>query len=690
MGKCQSGKRLLSRKWFVSACELISGSKFIFASKLQYASKLLPGSRLLPVKMLLSYVLIIVLFTCWVTPALGTSPLGASTLDTPPTLVAISEGELPSRVPYSEIEEAIDSYVEKHESTTAAVSVAVFNSQAVLLEKSYGYSDIENEIANNQDTVFEWGSITKLLVWVSVMQLAEQGKIDLEEDIRTYLPEGFLRKIKYDHPITMLNLMNHNAGWQETSTNLFIADKDKVKGLGETLQLIEPDQVHKPGSVVAYSNWGSALAGFIVEQVSGQSFDTYVQQHICGPLDMKHTALNPTLSDNPWVAAKRSKQKHYATDNQPLGASIYHISLYPAGMATGTMGDFIRFGQALLGKEGNRSSLFRHVETLEEMFSPSLYFADSKTPRNCHGFWTDQSLGVPVLWHNGGTLGSSSWLAFDPVSGIGMITLTNQPQEQVYNGGLLPLVFGEYKEREEILPQEDISGRYLASRSIFKGYAKPYSLLNGIKLVAEEEVEKGKEEEKARKYAMAGSAATLTHVGPGAYLLDTEGSKKYVIYASTNDKGQTVLQFPGQDYIETNPMAVAGKFVLVLLFAVAGLYGLIALMFTLIGFLKDRKSVTSLAIYRTVVNASVAATVILFTLVSLTLLSGSALIEDIRWRLVVIGILSLVPVVYVGFLLVKWKQLDPPGKERIKLIATAAAGVVMTINVIFWETYKFW
>ncbi|MDF2673426.1 MAG: hypothetical protein K0R09_1691, partial [Clostridiales bacterium] len=322
---------------------------------------------------------------------------------------------LPSGVTYSNIESVVDTYVQEHEDTTAGVSVAVFTGSDVLMETAYGYSDIENKIANDVDTVFEWGSCTKLLVWTSVMQLVEKGDIDLKEDIRKYLPHGFFKKLKFDTPITMLNLMNHNAGWQETLTDLFIEDKADLKELGDALQLIEPEQVHKPGIVLAYSNWGSALAGYIVERVSGQSFENYVHEHIFEPLGMEHTALNATISDGEWVAKKRREQKHYTTENKPLGTSLYYLSLYPAGMATGTISDFVKFAQAFLIKKGEKPPLFEKMETLEEMLSPSLFFADGVTARNRHGFWTDE-LGVSVLWHNGGTLGSSSWFAFDPES----------------------------------------------------------------------------------------------------------------------------------------------------------------------------------------------------------------------------------------------------------------------------------
>lgn len=80
---------------------------------------------------------------------------------------------------------------------------------------SYGYTHIDKQLKVTSNTVFELGSVTKLLVWTSVMQLVEQGTLDLNENIRTYLPDGFLTNIQYDSPITMLHLMHHNAGWED-------------------------------------------------------------------------------------------------------------------------------------------------------------------------------------------------------------------------------------------------------------------------------------------------------------------------------------------------------------------------------------------------------------------------------------------------------------------------------------------
>ena len=120
----------------------------------------------------------------------------------------------PSGIAYSELQEVIDSYAKEYiGNTTAGASVAVLQNSRIILKQNYGYSDIENKTKVTDGTLFEWGSASKLFIWVSVMQLVEQGRLDLNKDIKAYLPDSFFRKSQFDQPITMLNLMNHNAGW---------------------------------------------------------------------------------------------------------------------------------------------------------------------------------------------------------------------------------------------------------------------------------------------------------------------------------------------------------------------------------------------------------------------------------------------------------------------------------------------
>lgn len=586
--------------------------------------------------------------------------------------------KLPSGIAYLDIGKSIDQYVAENRKTTAAVSVAVFQRDKIIFKKSYGNVDIENKIVNDSNAVFEWGSCTKLLVWTSLMQLAEQGKIKLNQDIRTYLPKDFFHKLHYDTPITVINLMNHNAGWQETVTDLFIKKKKNVKELGEALRLIEPEQIHKPGTVTAYSNWGAALAGYIVERVSGQSFSDYVHENIFKPLGMKHTALNATLSDNAWVLEKRAKEKCYTAENKTMGTCHYYISLYPAGMATGTFDDFVKFAQAFTPAQGCKSALFHNKKTLNEMLSPTSYYADKKTGRNCHGFWTDE-MGVNVLWHNGGTVGSSSWFAFDPVTGTGMVILTNQSEESVYNCGLLPFVFGKNQCKKVTEKSDDISGLYMSSRTCFKGFAKPYSLACLMQISSD----------KKGSYTIPGTNNTIHGIGAGSYLMDM-GRKQFLMQADQGSNGKVLLQIPGQDYIKISGTGVIAELVLLILFMLSALYSLIMLLKGLVKFILHKNKKQPFSGYRHLVHFAVVCSFVIAGYITVALSSNLALISEVRWSIILNAVLALISVFYAIILAVKLRYLKCPKKDKFKLILTGVAGLIMTSNVVFWNGYKFW
>jgi hypothetical protein len=416
-----------------------------------------------------------------------------------------------------------------------------------------------------------------------------------------------------------------------------------------------------------------------VERVSGQSFDEYVHEHIFAPLGMEHTALNATLSDNEWVAKKRAEQRYYTIENELLGNNMYFLSLYPAGMATGTLSDFVKFGQALLPDDGKKSPLFGKMETLNDMLSPSLFFADGVTARNDHGFWTDE-FSVPVLWHNGGTLGSTSWFAFDPKSDIGMVIFVNQYHEAIYTCGLLPKVFGTYKGGTGAAQAEDISGIYMSARTFYEGFAKPYSLFSNMQFVKDGE----------GRYSVPGFGFTVTAVGADSYLLDRDGLKQDIMYASNSEEGRKILHLPGVDYVETNGYEVISQLMLLGLFVLAALYGLFSLMIRFITYLKHNMAPQIMGKYRDIVHASIVITAMLCVYTAAKLFSNTPLLKDIQWSIMLIAVLFMIPVAYVIILATRWVKLDCTKKEKIKLVVTGVAGLIMTWNVVFWETYKFW
>ena len=377
----------------------------------------------------------------------------------PITALAEELQKLPSGIERDQIGQKIQDYVKEHEKTTAGMATAVFDKDGTIYQGNFGYMDKEKGVKADDDSVFEWGSVTKLTIWVSVMQLWEQGKINLEEDIRTYLPEGFLKNLRYDKPITMLDLMSHQAGFDEVTMYL-----QEDKSIEEILKEQQPIQSFEPGTVTAYSNYGAGLAALIVERISGQTFADYAHEHIFQPLGMDKTAILPDLSDNSYVQKKRQETKGYDTKGNLLSKDHFITSIYPIGAATGTLKDLEKFAQALLA----RKTLFERPETWNTLYTASSTYPDTDISRNAHGFWANE-YGTTVLGHGGNTPGATSRIMLDLEHGIGYVVMTNQGTEQNYNFQMPELVFGQRKTASKETQEQFSPGNYRTLRNFNQG-----------------------------------------------------------------------------------------------------------------------------------------------------------------------------------------------------------------------------
>ena len=398
--------------------------------------------------------------------------------------VYATEKSTPSGVALENVGTEIEFMAKKNEKFYASFATAVFQGDEVLYEKHFGYIDRENQIPADETCVYEWGSISKLFVWISVLQLYEQGQINLEADVREYLPENFFQNLKYEEPITMLHLMNHNAGWEETDLPMMTEKEKDILSLEEALRALEPAQIFRPGEITAYSNWGTALAGYIVERVSGMDYAEYVKKNILIPLGLEQTAVSTDYRDNEWVRKQREGEKSYlimgdeevgVVTDEELGTAISYIQIYPAGSVTGTLADITKFAQTFVDQE---CPLFEKRETLDFMLSASDYYGDSDIPKNCHGLWCTE-YAVSALGHAGNTTGGSANLVFDRESKMGVVVMTNQQYETLFCYGIPEMIFGSIEEnpiyKNATITQEmDVSGDYVASRGLFEGSKKIY------------------------------------------------------------------------------------------------------------------------------------------------------------------------------------------------------------------------
>ncbi len=400
-----------------------------------------------------------------------------------------AETVLPSGITveqFQRIAEQIES-----ESDCASAMIGVFQGDEVLYKGYFGYSDIENIIPANDESVYEWGSISKTFIWVSAMQLWEQGRLDLDLDVREYLPDGFFQHLSFDNPITMINLMNHDAGWQETTLSIWETDENNIRSLKEELQAIEPAQINRPGDVVAYSNYGAAVAGYVIECVSGKDFCDYVHENIFKPLGMEHTAINPAHSDNAFVYEQRKKMKSYRfviRNCIDLGSRLNYVSAYPAGAATGTLSDMIKYGQALLD---DSAPLFGSPETQKMLFTGTHFYGDSDIPTCTHGFWCSEH-SVRTYGHTGATTFGQAHLELDPESKTGLAVMINEQGGNEMIKQVPTYVFGELspdKYASGSAGKTELNGYYLASRSTHRGLLKFLPYLSAVpgRLVGEPE-----------------------------------------------------------------------------------------------------------------------------------------------------------------------------------------------------------
>lgn len=123
----------------------------------------------------------------------------------------------------------------------------------------------------------------------------------MQVDIENYLPKNFQYPKSFTEPITLQDLMHHAAGFDDSFTDLMLYQAEEVPSLREALETARIKQVYRPGEIVAYSNYGSALAAYIVEEVSGIPYESYVRSHIFEPLEMAHTAIQAEQEDQAWV-----------------------------------------------------------------------------------------------------------------------------------------------------------------------------------------------------------------------------------------------------------------------------------------------------------------------------------------------------------------------------------------------------
>jgi CubicO group peptidase (beta-lactamase class C family) len=319
----------------------------------------------------------------------------------------------------------------------AGVVIAVVKDDQLLFSKGYGWADVSARRPVTVDgTLFRPGSISKLFTWTALMQLIEQDKLALDGNVNAYL--DFKIPAAYSRSITFRDIMTHTAGFEESAKDFFVKSAADLRPLSEYLPSHLPARIFPPGTTPAYSNYATALAGYIVQRVSGQPYERYVEDHILKPLKMSRTTfVQPLPTDlQPFMS------QGYRLGSQPA-KDFEFVEPYPAGALTTTASDIVRFIRAQLRGGELDGARILGASTLAQMHDTQ--FILSPVMNNmCFGFYEEWLNGHRIIGHGGDTLWFHSALHLMEDQKLGFFFSQNSAGK---DGGVRGIIWQKFLDR---------------------------------------------------------------------------------------------------------------------------------------------------------------------------------------------------------------------------------------------------
>jgi CubicO group peptidase (beta-lactamase class C family) len=384
-------------------------------------------------------------------PTPPTVPANEHILDAP-DLEAFFDGVIPMQLERSDI---------------AGASVLVMQNGNILLKKGYGYADEKTKKAVDPNTtIFRLASISKLFTWVSIMQLQEQGKLDIDTDVNKYL--DFQIEPAFNKPITLRNLMTHTGGFEEETNDIIFTNPKLAVSLRDFLIQNQPKRLFPPGVISAYSNYGVGLASYIVQRISGEPFEQYVEEHIFAPLGMTHS----TFYQPPPKALAALPSEGYRDDTQKLPVGFEIFNPVGAGGLSSTASDMGRFGTMLLNGGEFEGQRILKPETLAAMWTPQ-FRASDQMPALCMGFYQVWRNHLRWIGHEGDLIAFHSLFFMEPSQKLVLFVSYNsagggtKPRPEIINMFSDRYFPDDTKQQFISVPRKEmdaIAGRYQTTR----------------------------------------------------------------------------------------------------------------------------------------------------------------------------------------------------------------------------------
>jgi len=331
---------------------------------------------------------------------------------------------------------ALDAYIQSEMTAERlpGVSTVIVKDGKIVWMKSYGFADVGNAVPVRDSTVFLLASISKVFTGTAMMQLHEQGVIDLDDDVNPHLPFTLQIPGFSSTPVTFRHLMTHTSSIQD---NYLVMDNyydnpDPTISLADCMErYFSPSGAdynatanflaNAPGTVYEYSNIATALNGYLVERISGMPFDSFCNANIFDALCMHKTRWHFADFDSAEVA-----RPYQFTGGNYLPYPHYGFADYPDGQLRSNTLDMANFMIAYLNSGTLGTNSILSASSINAMWTPQIAGLDAYQGLNWYQEELYHSSGTTWLWgHNGGEMGASTDMYLDPVNNIGICVLTN-------------------------------------------------------------------------------------------------------------------------------------------------------------------------------------------------------------------------------------------------------------------------
>ncbi len=367
----------------------------------------------------------------------------------------------------------------KREHGLAALTVSVVKDDGLWLAKGYGEADIAGGHATDaEQTLFRIGSVSKTFTWTAVMMLVERGSIDLDADVNSYL-----RNVRVDdafgQPVTMRHLMHHRAGFED-SLRLFAVPDNESRSLSELLAAHQPKRVFAPGARTSYSNWGSALAAQIVEDVANLPYGEFLRQEILFPLGMRDTVWAPPDRMTPLQRERLAVGYKEGKGAVALQGYMQIGPYWPAGGIASSATDMARWMRFHLNRGELEGTRLLRADTHAQMWTRGF---DDRPAANdvAHGFQDRSYRGLRTFGHGGGTAAFLTNMVLVPELGLGIFLSQNSTSSASPIGQLPDRIIDRVAgfdtpvalevEASEAGGLLEFAGTYLHNRRVFSSFA---------------------------------------------------------------------------------------------------------------------------------------------------------------------------------------------------------------------------